>query len=48
VVGLGTLKVVQRAARNGRNPRTGEPVKIPAKRAAKFVPGKVLKDALKG
>jgi DNA-binding protein HU-beta len=48
VVGLGTIKVVQRAARNGRNPRTGEPVQIPAKRAAKFVPGKVLKDALKG
>jgi DNA-binding protein HU-beta len=48
VVGLGTIKVVQRAARNGRNPRTGEPVKIPAKRAAKFVPGKALKDALKG
>jgi DNA-binding protein HU-beta len=48
VVGLGTIKIVQRAARNGRNPRTGEPVKIPAKRVPKFVSAKALKDALKG
>lgn len=46
--GLGTLKVVQRAARTGRNPRTGAAVEIPAKRAAKFTPGKAVKEALKG
>ncbi|MDR2055636.1 MAG: HU family DNA-binding protein [Desulfovibrio sp.] len=48
VIGLGVLKPVARAAREGRNPRTGEPVKIPARKAAKFRPGKALKDALKG
>jgi DNA-binding protein HU-beta len=47
VFGLGVLKPVTRAAREGRNPRTGEPVKIPAKKAAKFRAGKALKDALK-
>jgi DNA-binding protein HU-beta len=46
VVGLGILKVVRRAAREGRNPRTGELIKIPAKRAVKFRASKVLKDAL--
>jgi DNA-binding protein HU-beta len=46
VVGLGILKVVRRAAREGRNPRTGEPVKIPAKRAVKFRAAKALKDAI--
>jgi DNA-binding protein HU-beta len=47
VLGLGVLKVVKRAARAGRNPKTGEPLKIPAKSAAKFTAGKALKDALK-
>jgi DNA-binding protein HU-beta len=47
VIGLGTLKVVQRAARIARNPRTGAQVKVPAKRAVKFRPAKALKDALK-
>ena len=47
VIGLGKLKMVKRAAREGRNPRTGETIKIPAKRAARFVPGKAVKDAFK-
>lgn len=40
---LGKLHIVQRAARMGRNPRTGEPVRIEPKRAVKFNPGKHLK-----
>jgi len=38
--------VSKRAARTGRNPRTGEPVKIAAARVPKFSPGQGLKDAL--
>jgi len=45
--GLGHLKPVKRAARPGRNPKTGEAITIPAKKAAKFTPCKALKDALK-
>jgi DNA-binding protein HU-beta len=48
VIGLGVLKPVTRAAREGRNPKTGEALKIPAKKAAKFRASKALKDALKG
>jgi len=44
--GLGSLKVVKRAARMGRNPKTGAALEIPAKKAPKFTPGKALKDAL--
>lgn len=44
--GIGKLSVVQRAARTGRNPKTGEEVKIAAKRAPKFSAAKALKDAL--
>lgn len=44
--GIGKLSVVQRAARTGRNPQTGEEVKIDAKRAPKFGAAKALKDAL--
>ena len=44
--GLGTLRVIPRAARTGRNPRTGETVAIPAKRAVKFTAGTELKKAL--
>ncbi|MBE9610710.1 HU family DNA-binding protein [Chitinilyticum piscinae] len=44
--GLGKLAVQQRAARMGRNPRTGEPVTIPAKRTLKYTPLKNLKDEL--
>ncbi len=45
--GFGTFKVSERAARKGRNPRTGEEIDIPASKVAKFTPGKQLKDALK-
>lgn len=44
--GLGKLKSHTRAAREGRNPATGEPVRIPARHTAKLVPAKALKDAL--
>jgi DNA-binding protein HU-beta len=46
LVGFGTFKVGERAAREGRNPRTGEAIKIPAAKTAKFSPGKKLKDLL--
>lgn len=44
--GIGKFSVVQKAARTGRNPKTGEAVKIAARRAPKFSASKVLKDAL--
>jgi nucleoid DNA-binding protein len=47
LVGFGTFKVDKRKARKGRNPQTGEELKIKAKRVAKFVAGKALKDAVK-
>lgn len=47
LVGFGTFKVVSRKARMGRNPSTGEEITIKASKAAKFVPGKALKDAVK-
>jgi len=46
IIGFGTFKVAQRKARKGRNPQTGEEIKIKAKKVAKFVPGKALKDAV--
>jgi DNA-binding protein HU-beta len=45
-VGFGTFKVVKRKARKGRNPQTGEEIKISASKAPKFVAGKGLKDAV--
>lgn len=45
-VGFGTFSVSARAARDGRNPRTGETIKIKASNLAKFKAGKALKDAL--
>ncbi len=45
--GFGTFKVAERAERQGRNPRTGEPMTIAAGRVAKFTPGKLLKESLK-
>jgi len=45
-IGFGTFTVSQRAATTGRNPRTGEPIKIPASKQPKFKPGKELKDAV--
>lgn len=47
LTGFGTFKVVKRKARNGRNPMTGEPIKIKATKAPKFTAGKGLKDAVK-
>lgn len=44
--GLGTFRGVERKARTGRNPRTGEPVEIPAARGVKFSPAKALKETL--
>ncbi|TSE23883.1 DNA-binding protein HU-beta [Tepidimonas sediminis] len=48
LVGFGTFAVDERAARKGRNPKTGEPVDIPAARMPKFRPGKALRDAVNG
>ena len=47
IVGFGTFSVTKRAARTGRNPRTGAAIKIKAAKVPKFKPGKALKDALK-
>ena len=44
LVGFGTFEVAKRAAREGRNPQTGETMKIAASKAPKFKPGKALKD----
>lgn len=46
LVGFGTFKVSQRAARNGRNPRTGKDIHIAARKAPGFTAGKTLKDAV--
>lgn len=47
LVGFGTFKVEKRKARKGRNPQTGEVIKIKAKKVPKFVPGKALKEMVK-
>lgn len=47
LVGFGTFAVSERAARTGKNPRTGEEITIAASKQPKFKPGKALKDALK-
>jgi len=46
LVGFGTFYVGKRAARTGRNPRTGEAIKIKAAKTPKFRAGKALKDAV--
>lgn len=46
LVGFGTFEVVERAAREGRNPQTGNPMPIPASKAPRFKAGKALKDAI--
>ncbi|CAN5316782.1 HU family DNA-binding protein [soil metagenome] len=46
--GLGKLVVTKRKARTGRNPQTGEPIKIPAKKALKFRIAKQAKDSVLG
>ena len=47
ITGFGIFKVSDRKAREGRNPRTGEAVHIPASKKPKFTAGKVLKEAIK-
>lgn len=46
LVGFGTFSVAKRAATEGRNPRTGEKIKIPARKQPKFSAGKQLKEAV--
>jgi len=46
--GFGKLVLANRKARMGRNPQTGEPIKIPARRVVKIRPAKALKDAILG
>jgi DNA-binding protein HU-beta len=46
LVGFGTFSVGKRAARAGRNPRTGEAIKIKAAKLARFKPGKALRDSI--
>ncbi len=46
LVGFGTFSVRERAARSGRNPRTGETIKISASKVPSFKAGKALKDAV--
>ena len=46
LVGFGTFSKVRRKARSGRNPQTGAKIKIKARNAVKFKPGKALKDAV--
>lgn len=47
LTGFGTFSTMKRKARTGRNPQTGAEIKIPAKTAPKFKPGKALKDSVK-
>jgi DNA-binding protein HU-beta len=47
LVGFGTFSVAKRAARNGRNPQTGKPINIAAKRVAKFKAGAELATKVK-
>jgi DNA-binding protein HU-beta len=47
LLGFGSYSVTKRPARTGRNPKTGEPMKIKAAKVVKFKPGKALKDGVK-
>jgi DNA-binding protein HU-beta len=47
LAGFGTFVVSSRKAREGRNPQTGKPIKIPATKVVKFKPGKQLKELVK-
>jgi nucleoid DNA-binding protein len=47
LVGFGTFTVVRRKARKGRNPQTGETIGIPARRVARYTPGRAMKGALR-
>jgi DNA-binding protein HU-beta len=46
LVGFGTFAMLERSARQGRNPRTGQTIHIPAKKVPRFIPGKEFKDAV--
>ncbi len=46
LLGFGTFKVTERAARKGRNPKTGEEIQIAASKSPSFKAGKALKDSL--
>ena len=46
LIGFGSFKVIDRAAREGRNPSTGKKMQIPATKAVKFTPSKVLKERI--
>jgi DNA-binding protein HU-beta len=46
LIGFGTFKVAKRAARTGRNPKTGEAMKIKASKTVRFVPSSALKASL--
>jgi len=48
LTGLGKFKVSKRKARMGRNPQTGEAIKIPARTVVKFTVAKALKDVIRG
>jgi DNA-binding protein HU-beta len=48
LVGLGTFDVIERQGRTGRNPKTGESIVIPTKKAIRFKAGKNLKNAVNG
>ena len=47
ITGFGTFEVIERAARTGRNPKTGETIEIAASKSPKFKAGKALKNAVK-
>lgn len=47
LVGFGSFSISKRKARKGRNPQTGEAIKIAARKSPKFTPGKAFKDAIK-
>ena len=47
LVGFGTFSITKRKARDGRNPRTGETIKIKASKSPKFTAGKAFKDAVR-
>jgi DNA-binding protein HU-beta len=47
IADLGSFSVIKRQARKGVNPRTGQPIKIPATKAPKFTAAKALKDSVK-
>ncbi len=47
LTGFGVFKVVERPARQARNPRTGQPIDVPARKVPQFKPGKGLKESVK-